>query len=129
MEMEMVWVYSSRLNDNLRYVIASIVNQRTVSFVDAIVDTGAMFTCFKAKLAEPTLVESDLKNNESKYIGGFASSKTSNVIKVYKYKVKQFTIGNIDLGKQDIWITFDSRVKGNLLGMDILKKINILQYN
>lgn len=37
--------------------------------------------------------------------------------------MKQFTIGNIDLGKQDIWITFDERVTDTVLGMDILQQV------
>ena len=35
----------------------------------------------------------------------------------------QFTIGNIDMGEQDIWITFDERITDIILGMDILKQI------
>ena len=35
----------------------------------------------------------------------------------------QFTIGNIDLGKQNLWITFDQRVTDTVLGMDILQQI------
>ncbi|MBR1876516.1 MAG: hypothetical protein IJ805_05375, partial [Lachnospiraceae bacterium] len=28
-------------------------------------------------------------------------------IRFYKYSAKQFTVGNIDMGLRDIWITFD----------------------
>lgn len=35
----------------------------------------------------------------------------------------QFTIGNINLKKQDIWVTFDKRVRETVLGMDILQQV------
>ena len=44
-------------------------------------------------------------------------------MKFYKYYVKQFTIGSIDLGSQEIWITFDERITDVILGMDILRQV------
>ena len=41
----------------------------------------------------------------------------------YRYSLKQFTIGNINMGEQDIWISFDRRVTDIILGMDILKQV------
>ena len=49
-------------------------------------------------------------------------------MKFYEYTVKQFTIGTIDIGERAIWITFDSRISDNVLGMDILKSVAYLQY-
>lgn len=48
------------------------------------------------------------------------------VIKFYKYQLKQFTIGNIDMGEQVKWITFDKRVTDIILGMDILRNIILI---
>lgn len=39
----------------------------------------------------------------------------------YRCSLKQFTIGNINIGEQDIWITFGKRVAETVLGMDIPK--------
>lgn len=44
-------------------------------------------------------------------------------VRFYKHHLQQFTIGNIDMGEQDIWITFDKRVTDIILGMDILKQV------
>ena len=62
-------------------------------------------------------------NYETKIIGWLVSGSA---VKFYKYPLKQFTIGNIDMGKQDIWITFDERVTDVVLGMDILKQIMLI---
>lgn len=51
-------------------------------------------------------------------------------MKFYKYPLKQFAIGNIDMGRRDIWLTFDERITDIILGMDILKQMMILNsYN
>lgn len=52
-------------------------------------------------------------------LGGFAKELQ---VKFYKRSFSQFTIENIDFGKQDIWITFDDRVTDVVLGMDILQQ-------
>ena len=57
-----------------------------------------------------------------------SGSEPKNKVRFYKYPLNQFTIGSIDLGKKDIWITFYSRVKDNVLGMDILQSVSFLQY-
>ena len=44
-------------------------------------------------------------------------------VRFYKYHLRQFTIGNINMKEQDIWITFDERITNIILGMDILKQI------
>ncbi len=41
----------------------------------------------------------------------------------YRCSLKQFTIGNINIGEQDIWITFGKRVTDTVLGMDIPKQV------
>ena len=80
---------------------------RDVNMAKFIVDTGAMFTCCNYKILDIHLEESELADNEIKALGGFVRSIP---VTFYKCSLKQFTIGNIDLGKQDIWITFDERV-------------------
>ena len=59
-------------------------------------------------------------NNEIKLIGGFVKGLP---VKFYKYSLNQFTIGNIDLGEQSLWITFDEMITDTVLGMDILQQI------
>lgn len=44
-------------------------------------------------------------------------------MKFYKLPLWQFTIGNIDMGEQDIWITFDEKITDIILGMNILGQI------
>ena len=61
-----------------------------------------------------------MKKNESKILGGFVKGLP---VIFYKCSLKQFTIGNLDMGKQVIWITFDQRVTDTVLGMDILKQV------
>lgn len=110
----------------MRYVPTCIVNHSIVKPIDSIIDTGAMFTCYFAKVLDKNLTENLFENSEYKIISGFVDTQINS--KFYKYKVKQFTIGNIDLGSQVIWITFDNRITDNIVGMDILSQVTFLQY-
>jgi len=85
-----------------------------------IVDTGVRFTCCHYTSIDMNLCESKLAGNRIKFIGGFVKGTP---VKFLKCRLKQFTIGNIDMGEQDIWITFDERVTDVVLGMDILKQV------
>ncbi len=97
--------------------------------MDTIVDTGAMYTCYKADQFNEDLNESQFHDSECKYIGGFVKAYPADgAVKFYSYKVKQFTIGTIDIGTRNIWITFDKRINDNVLGMDLLKAVAYLQY-
>lgn len=69
------------------------------------------------------LKESDVQSLETKYLGGFVRGQA---IKFYKYPLRQFTVGNIDIGARCIWITFDDRITDKVLGMDILKDMTFL---
>ena len=122
-------MYSTSFDDDdNRYIIVCIANETSVAVVDTIVDTGAMRTCYMASDIDPDLTEDQVSNNPQKTILGFTDVESpENGILFYQYPVKQFTIGNIDLGKQDIWITFDERISDNLLGLDILQHITFLQ--
>jgi len=88
--------------------------------VDFVVDTGAMFTCCNYTSLKTDICEVDFANREIKFLGGFVKGSP---VKFYKCRLRQFTIGNIDMGEQDIWITFDERVTDTVLGMDILQQV------
>ncbi len=62
-------------------------------------------------------------DHEQKFISGFVKGS---VVTFYRIHLRQFTIGNIDMGEQDIWITFDDRVTDAVLGMDILKQVMMI---
>lgn len=88
-----------------------------------IVDTGAKFSCCNYRIVGGELREEQLTGCETKYIGGFVQGET---VRFYRYPLKQFTVGNIDMGIRNIWLTFDERVTDVILGMDILKQIIII---
>ena len=122
-------MYSTNCSNGLRYTVTCIINQSVIRLVDTIVDTGAKYTCYRARLIDSSLTEEQMIRNIHKDIGGFVDGeRKSNAVRFYQYCVKQFTIGNIDLGKRNIWVTFDQRVKDNVLGMDILHSVNFMQY-
>ena len=58
--------------------------------------------------------------SDFRLIGGMVEGE---YLKFYKYHLNQFTIGNVDMGEQDIWIIFDDRITDIILGMDIPKQI------
>lgn len=113
------WVYSTSVKDD-RYWVKCLIVSGYVKTYRFLVDTGAKYTCCYYKSVDVTLKESNLFGNEKKYITGFVKGS---VVKFYKYQVIQFTIGTIDLGEQDIWITFDERVTDAVLGMDVLQRV------
>ena len=125
--MEVASVYNTNV-DQYRYVIVCIINDSSIKLVETIVDTGAMRTCYMAHVIDPELTEDLLVNAPHIDIGGFVDKKSpKNSVRFYQYPVKQFTIGNINLGDQIIWITFDKRVSDNVLGLDILQHATFLQ--
>ncbi|MBR1738109.1 MAG: hypothetical protein IJ736_14035 [Firmicutes bacterium] len=121
-------MYNLKSKSKLRYIATCIINHDIVRVVESIVDTGALYTCYAAKLIDTSLEKEDFIKNESKIIGGFVYGK-NNGVEIYRYGVKQFTIGNVDMGSREIWITFDKRVEVNVLGMDILRSVNYLQFD
>ena len=82
-------------------------------------------------MLDGTLSEKDFADAACKHLTGFVSGRntTKDSVKFYDYRINQFTIGNINLGEQNIWITFDDRIKDNVLGLDLLQKICLLQFN
>jgi len=115
-------VYSTRLKDE-RFSVECIVYTEKVRIIQYVVDTGAKYTCCNYKEFDKHMKEEEFIECDTKLFGGFIEGSG---VKFYKYHVMQFTIGNIDMGEQDIWITFDKRVKETILGMDILKQITFL---
>jgi len=85
-----------------------------------VVDTGAKFTCCNYKVIDGQMKEKELLDCEERIIGGLVKGQ---FLKFYRLPLRQFTIGNIDMGQQNIWITFDERITDIILGMDILKQI------
>ena len=112
-------MYSTRLKDE-RFIVDSIAVLGKARIIQFVVDTGAMFTCCNYVSFDENLREEDFTGSEMKVLGGFVKGLN---VRFYKSRLKQFTIGNIDMGEQDIWITSDERVTDTVLGMDILKQI------
>lgn len=115
-------MYSTKLRNN-RYNIMCLAVFNNISKLVMCVDTGAMYTCCSYNDIDENLCESDFGDSDCKYLGGFVEGTA---MKFYRYKLKQFTVGNIDLGSQDIWITFDDRVSDSVVGVDILSKVTFL---
>lgn len=112
-------MFSIDLSDD-RFFANCMVNHNMPRIRRFVVDTGAKYTCCSYYYVNPLLNESDFAQEETKFLGGFVANVG---MKFYKCKIKQFTVGTVDLGEQDIWITFDDRIADSLLGMDVLKKI------
>lgn len=114
-------MYSTNMKNN-RYLAECLLVSRTkyVTFERFVIDTGAKFTCCNYKIVDKALEEKQLSNCEKKLIDGFVKGE---YLKFDKFYLHQFTIGNIDMGGQYIWITFDERITDIILGMDILKQV------
>ena len=122
-------MYSTKCSSDLRYIVACITSRDQINLVDTIVDMGARRTCYQARLIDSALTEDQFKDKPYKLIGGFVGGKEiKNSVRFYQFQLQQFTIGNIDMGSQVIWITFDDRIQDNVLGMDILRSVCMLQY-
>ena len=117
-------MFSTKLVEN-RYYIPCIVLTDVPIVHSFIVDTGAKYTCCSYKTIDFTLNEDSFADADVKILGGIVSGAE---IRFYKFHAAQFTVGNISMGERDIWITFDDRVKDNVLGMDILQSISFMQY-
>lgn len=88
-------MYKKKLKD-FRIKIKCLHNDinNKLSFIDAIFDTGAIVTLFTASSLDLNI--EDFMSKRSIEISGFAEDRT---ISIYKVKVKQLIIGNIDLGE------------------------------
>ena len=115
-------MYSTCMKND-RYTVKCLIVSEYVTLEKFIVDTGARFSCCNHRIVGGKLREEQLAGCETKYIGGFVQGEA---VRFYRYSLKQFTVGNIDMGVRDIWITFDERVTDIILGMDILKQMIIV---
>lgn len=115
-------MYSTNIEDN-RYYANCIAVADEIAVEKFIVDTGAKFSCCHYGVIDETLTEGSFKSKDAICIGGFVKG---DAVRFYKYQLKQFTIGNLDMGTQHIWITFDERVTDIILGMDILKQVILI---
>ncbi len=112
-------MYSTSIKDN-RYQIQCLAVSDKIRSAKFVIDTGAKFTCCHYTAINIDILKENLLFYETKFLGGFVKGLP---VKFYRYRLKQFTIGNIDLGKRDIWLTFDDRVTDTVLGMDILQEV------
>ena len=115
-------MFSTKLNSSQKYIVTSILNNENVFLLDGVFDTGAMYTCYRGDMLG--LVEDDVRHNPSKTLRGVVGDSS---FTVYKYTVPQYTIGNIDLGCSDIWVTFNEQVSDNVVGMDHISKVCFFQ--
>lgn len=115
-------MYSTKLMKQ-RYEVECISLARVLKIQRFIVDTGAMYSCCHYSMIDEMLQESNFLQSNMKLIGGFVNGSA---VKFYEYPLKQFTVGNINRGVCNIWITFDERVADMVLGLDILKDMIFL---
>lgn len=117
-------MYSTKLRCD-RYLAdcLALSNAGEVIIDKFVVDTGAKYTCCSYRIIDSALREEKVADWEVKYVGGFVQGE---IVQFYKYPLRQFAVGNIDMGKQSIWLTFDERITDIILGMDILKQIIII---
>ena len=104
-------MYSTRLRND-RYLVDCLTISDKIAIGKFVVDTGAKYTCCNYCVIDSTLEETQFSDTEIKYIGGFVKGE---IVKFYKYPLKQFTVGNIDMEEQNIWLTFDERVTDIIL--------------
>ena len=109
-----------KLKDNRITVQCNILKTGKLKFIRAVYDTGAKYSCFRAAYISSSLCEEDVMGNEEKLLAGFVGVMAS---KFYRFNVDRLALGNVDLGTQDIWITFDENVTTNVIGYDILSQV------
>ena len=90
-------------------------------------DTGASITCLPALDLGIEITEEEFKRrfNFTLEVKCTGIDKDSDTVTYYLIQVENFVIYNIDLGSVPIYITFDSRAPKRLLGMDLIKLLNI----
>lgn len=130
MRMEAELAYSTNIQNNRYSVPCLTVTANCKAVRLFVVDTGAKYTCCNYRAIDETLQEDDIKSRNGckcKLLGGLIEGDREPA-EFYKYTLQQFTIGNIDMKSQDVWITFDPRVNEKILGMDILRYVLALIY-
>lgn len=115
-------MYSTCLKDD-RYLVRCLTVAKEVNINTFVVDTGAKFTCCNCRFIDQTIQENEFSGCDARFISGFVKGE---FVKFYQYSLRQFSIGNIDMGQQKIWVTFDARITDMVLGMDILKQLILI---
>jgi len=113
-------VYRVKLKDNRITVQCNLLGNGRIKFISAIYDTGAKYSCFCASNVYSAIKENNMLNKETKIISGFVGGEAA---KFYRIPVDRLAVGNIDLGQQHIWITFDENVTTNVIGYDIISQV------
>ena len=113
-------MYSVKLKDNRITVQCNMLKSGKLKFIRAVYDTGAKYSCFRASYISSYLNEESLTGHEEKLLAGFVGTVAS---KFYQFHVERLALGNVDLGAQEIWITFDENVTTNVIGYDILSQV------
>ena len=109
-----------KLRDNRITVQCNIIKNEKLKFIRAVYDTGAKYSCFRASYISSSLNEEEMMGHDEKLLAGFVGTAAS---KFYQFHVDRLALGNVDLGAQDIWITFDENVTTNVIGYDILSQV------
>ena len=109
-----------KLKDNRITVQCNIIKNGKLKFIRAVYDTGAKYSCFRASYISSDLNEKELMGHDEKLLAGFVGTTAS---KFYQFHVERLALGNVDLGAQEIWITFDENVTTNVIGYDILSQV------
>ena len=99
-------------------------------------DSGSQITCIPASILDLKMKEEDFikwsNDHRTEGIPPFSVFCTgidslSDGIRFHYIQTNSFHIRNIDLGSVPIYITFDPRYRKLLLGMDLLRLMNIQQ--
>lgn len=88
-------------------------------------DTGATNTCINAVHLGICVSEAEFakwNRNDSIITTGIMNNTE---VKYYKLQVENFIIGDLDLGSVPIYVTFNKNATKSLLGMDLIRLLNI----
>lgn len=122
MQKEIVAVYSSYLLNNRYNCRIRITANNTYVLTNAVLDTGAMLTCIDF-LTSMKLCNLKRTGNCIK-ISGIDSASILEYDEVY---IDYLTLGDITLNTNKIFLAKNPSVKKTLLGMDLLKDLDIRQ--
>ena len=118
-------MFEINLERNRLLATCIVFQYQKPSIFPLIFDTGAIYTVIRAKNLGRNLKESDFQHFETKTLSGVVSGGYFNV---YKLSVTQFNIGGINLGQQDIWVSFND-LSDDVLGLDLLGTIAFMYNN
>lgn len=98
----------------------SILKERTF-----LLDTGADYTCISAKDLGIKISEKEF-SNWCKSNGKTAYGVSEDIeLKLYKVQMNNINIYGMDLGSFPIYVIFNENITSALLGMDIIRALNI----